>query len=223
MRKRAVLIGVLLVLGLAGAAIAFGVGSDSWRYKMTVVVETPEGLKTGSAVREVTVHGGLKLTPEMLPLIEVKGEAVVVDLGKRGVLFMLVNGDYGADILFKLFSGKHKAGKVTLTPDQYPNFARFRNLNDPKTIENVRATGDKRTDKIRKADPRRPIVDFKDAFGEGVSLKDVTIEITSEPVTWGVQKYLPWLKDIYGYISGKPISGQEWYERVDSGDFQRRP
>ena len=29
--------------------------SGSWRYKMTVVVQTPEGIKTGSAVREVDV------------------------------------------------------------------------------------------------------------------------------------------------------------------------
>jgi len=42
-----------------GAAIAVVAMDDSyvsgtWRYKMTVVVETPEGIKSGSAVREVS-------------------------------------------------------------------------------------------------------------------------------------------------------------------------
>ena len=210
----------LLLATLTVAALA-GVFEDSWRYRMTVVVETPEGIKTGSAVREVTRQKGIHLTPEMMPHVEVKGEAVVIDLGKHGVLFMLIDGDYGADILFKMFPGKDKKGQITLTQEEYPNFVRFRDLSDPKTVENVRRTEEQ--DKFKNSDPRRPVIDFQNAFGSGVSIKEVTIEITSDSVTWRIENYLPWLKNIYGYLSGKHISGPEWYERLDSGDFQRRP
>src|SRR4051812_15423843 len=95
---------VLIVLAVGSVCAALPSGSgDTFRYKMTVTVTTPEGDKTGSAVREVSVTHGLHLTPEMQPAVHLKGEAVVVDLGSRGVLFALLNGyylgsDYGSDL-----------------------------------------------------------------------------------------------------------------------------
>jgi hypothetical protein len=214
------------VLALLAAPLAARAGlfSDSWRYKMTVEVETPEGLKTGSAVREVTVHHGLKLTPEMLPQVDLKGEAVVVDLGKRGILFVLNSGDYGTDILFKMFPGNDKQGKVTITPNLYPNFAKFLDVNKPTSVENVRAENDQIIDQLRKYDPYRRMVSFEDAFGAGVKLKTVTIEITSEPITWGIEKYLPWIPTIGGgTLSGKQFNtGHEWYDYLSKWDFQRK-
>jgi hypothetical protein len=48
------MLGRALLLGIAVAEAAEVTPlAGSWRYKMTVEVETPEGLKTGSAVREV--------------------------------------------------------------------------------------------------------------------------------------------------------------------------
>jgi hypothetical protein len=219
MRAKFLIAAIALFVGLAGTAYA-GLFSDSWRYKMTVEVETPEGLRTGSAVREVTVHKGLKLTPEMTTDVSVRGEAVVVDLGKRGILFMLVDGDYGANILFKFFPGNEKKGKVALTPEQYPNFVRFGDLSDPKTIENIRRPEE--LNKFKTSDPRRPVMSFESAFGSGVEIKQVTIEITSDPVTWGIEKYLPWvLKISGGNLGGGRFSGPEWYERLDKWEFKR--
>ena len=216
------LVFLVLAVVLVGTVYA-GIFSDSWRYKMTVVVETPEGLKTGSAVREVTVKKGLALTPQMLPDIEVKGEAVVVDLGKRGVLFALMRGgmhgqDYGSDILFDAFPEKKKIGKVTLTPQQYPMFARFRDLNDPKTVEIISQINDREMPDGYGGMSKTS----EEVFGSGVKLKDVTIEITNDSITSGIEKQLPWLATIYGYISGKNVSmGNKPYEWLDTGDFQK--
>lgn len=69
---------VVVVIIAANAAWSAAFASGTWRYKMTVTVETPEGLKTGSAVREVYVARGLKITPESLPHVKVTGEAVVL-------------------------------------------------------------------------------------------------------------------------------------------------
>jgi len=72
----------------------------SWNYKLTLVVETPEGQVVGSAVRKVSAQRD----PVILQWIPasgyghagVKGEAVVVDLGQRGVLFALLTGSDGS-------------------------------------------------------------------------------------------------------------------------------
>jgi hypothetical protein len=216
-----------------------GLFSDSWRYKMTVEVETPEGLKTGSAVREVTTTrlGGL-INPQMGSVkVQVQGEAVAVDLGKRGILFALMDSDGSYHAVYDAFpappqfnkgtvSKYYKSlgnAKATLKVLQYPTFVFFRDQNDPKTIQNVRVPNDPRTDAIRKEDPYRPIVDIERAFGKGVAIKDVTLEITKEPVTWGIEKYLPWVLTVGGgTLSGKRIDiGPEWYDSLNVWEFKR--
>ena len=62
----------------------------AYRYRLTLDVETPEGAKTGSSVIEVRTwetHFEGKRTNH-----EVRGQAVVVDLGARGLLFALLAG-----------------------------------------------------------------------------------------------------------------------------------
>lgn len=184
--------------------------SGKWRYRMTVTVETPEGIKTGSAVREVRVEKGLKLLPEMGASVELTGEAVVVDLGKRGVLFALINGDDAWRIIFDLFPVKDlapltaegiryysglKNAKASLQAERYPTFVRFRDLNDPKSVEDVRPS--EVIDKFKAAYPNRQIVSPEEAFGHGVRIKEVTLEMTEETPTQTVGKFLPWLQDYY--------------------------
>lgn len=206
---------------LLAAAIYVGwsavFSSDTWRYRMTVVVETPEGIKTGSAVREVTFQKKSGLLPQATSHIRVKGEAVVVNLGKFGVLFALLCGttgeDYGSDVLLRAFNKKGDVtlrpsqipwtGKATITPDQYPMFVRFLNLNDPRTIESVT--------KIEKSGPYgRRFFLREEMFGAGVKLKEITIEITPDAVTTGIVKLLPWLPNYYN----KRLDGQRF------GDFK---
>ena len=153
------LVKFLIVLGAigAGAAVAEEVAypTASWRYKMTVNVETPEGLKSGSAVREVTV----KMAPNIQGLSGtrafVKGEAVVVDLGKRGVLFALMKGfknnhDHDYQVVFSAFPGpagftkegleyySHlKDAQATLKTEDLPLMVACDDLNDPKTVKSV--------------------------------------------------------------------------------------
>jgi hypothetical protein len=83
---------------MAGTAYAAKdyVVPTTWRYKITIEIETPEGIKTGSAVREVRAwkNAAKIINPDVAPIeYEVIGEAVVVDLGKRGVLFGLIDWD----------------------------------------------------------------------------------------------------------------------------------
>lgn len=187
-----------LFLLVAGVVLAFAVifPTQSWRYKMTVSVETPEGIKTGSAVREVSVTDNPKITPETIPHIEVKGEAVVVDLGKRGVLFALMRNYRGSNYAFNIsyltiggnlspegirFLQNATGKKAVLEPKRYPMLVMFKDIKDPKTVTPILEFG---PDGSIKADH------FEELFGKGVKLKEISIELTDEPVTWGIEEYI---------------------------------
>jgi hypothetical protein len=55
----------------------------------------------------------------------------------------------------------------------------FADMNNPKTVENI------------------PINDLSAVFGKDVKLKEIKVEITDEPVTWDIKKFLPWLLNYY--------------------------
>ncbi|MGB3139870.1 MAG: hypothetical protein WBB16_03640, partial [Aestuariivirga sp.] len=84
----AIILGVLVLLA---AAWPWFHPASSWRYRLVLEIETPEGIKSGSSVRQVYVSEASKLLVGKLVKTHVRGEAVAVDLGDRGVLFALMN------------------------------------------------------------------------------------------------------------------------------------
>lgn len=157
-----------------------------WRYKMTVTVETPEGLKTGSAVREVTYKNGPKILPDVAGSSwDVKGEAVVVDLGNGKYLFALMDVDGSYRIVYDMFPYTPKsardhiryyeslAGQKRVLGGKYPTFVTFKDIKDPKTVTQV--------------DP----FNLSATFGAGVKLKDITLEITNDEITKIISEILP--------------------------------
>ena len=207
----------LCLLVYSSACYSASYPSGAWRYRMTVTVETPEGIRTGSAVREVSVQSQ-PCFDACIDVTKVRGEAVVVDLGKRGILFALLRSqasvDYASNIFFTMFPITDEKQKDSKNPraffdyydqlknatadipldqpppdgttkhrDYLPEFVWFRDMNDPKSVELVKPDN------------------MAASFGEGVKLKDVKIEITSEPVTTGIEKRIP----PYGQETG-------WYQ-----------
>ena len=206
--------GVLGILAGGAAALLSGCnpfGSNySYRYKITVEVGTPQGLKSGYAVHETLVRkhnfdfGGLGPYREM----RTRGEAVAVDLPGGQVLFALVPRDTlvqsvldpdwqndwvasaqaisGGDtpqgpIAMTLTTPKerYKSGqKIVEDVPSYAMLVRFRDINDPKTVEEV--------------DP----ADLAASFGAGFTLKRITVEVTDEDVTVGIGERLAWLRSI---------------------------
>ena len=163
-------------------------------YRMIVNVETPEGLKTGSAVRKIILYCEPQIGEQVgCHAGLMSGEAVAVNLGKRGVLFSLMDGDGSYRVLFNTFPAPvppltangiryyknlHKA-VATLLPKDYPKMVTFSDMKAPKTIQAVDSNNLAKT------------------FGSGVKLEDIKIEITHDPVVNRIDKYLPWLKEIY--------------------------
>lgn len=197
------------------AACAFGIrNSATWHYKMTVKIDTPEGIKTGTAVREVYAYRVSRIPGELSGGFAkiANGEAVMVDLGKRGKLFALMcdqtsRPDYAWHIVTEAFPykggyltaegqqyySKAVLGPVELGEKNYPMFVKFEDLNNPLTIKAVRIENSsvKISEKAVK-DTKT----FSEAFGEGVALKSVTLELTKDPVEFlPVEKWLGWLPD----------------------------
>lgn len=170
------------------------------RAKISIDVETPEGLKTGSSVQEVIYslepcplcnHSGPKFRRIVI------GQAVIVDLGQRGHLFgLLYRGDErGIDssgpltpvVISRLLGPKdwrgaetvralgRVSGKADVPAELMPFMVRFRDINDPKTVEHVIPNN------------------LAASFGPGVKLVKATIEITDDQVTAGIEKKLTWL------------------------------
>jgi hypothetical protein len=161
---------------------------------MTVEVEVNGQLHDGSSVVEVAVFGH----PD-IPLVhgnrdlEMEGEAVVVELPKNRYLFALLN--YNAFFASKVFkdrmegalseSGERWAKIISnlrkthdIDSKDYPLLVTFTDITDPTTVKQV--------------DPNI----LAATFGEGVSLKRITLEITDEPVTEGkIESVLGWLND----------------------------
>lgn len=199
--------GCLITLGLLIAGIVlvltayrYGLlGERHYRYKMAVEVETPNGVKTGYAVREIVVR-----TPPPIPMLGehrtglgVRGEAVIVDIAPGKALFALLtgaDGDYefggrGVHSIFKELTSGHLGDAIELWPKKpvtrrpiianpMPMLVRFQDADDPKSLE------------ILTPDT------IASAFGAGVSLRRIAIQRVEEPLTEGISKRFAWLNEM---------------------------
>lgn len=187
---------------VAACAGAGGFADDTIRYKMTVTVETPEGIKTGSAVREASRYTEPSILPEQGGTFVrlVKGEAVIVDLGHRGVLFAALGSDDEARAVFRVLNSKNVTSPddIDLPPANYPPLVFFKEQAQPKSIESVidmgvcadPVTGVPHSVKCIKKDR------CEEAFGAGTKLKSITIANTNEAPQFGkIKNYLPWFRE----------------------------
>lgn len=198
-------LGATLALGGCASECSTVCGSRqvsrfTYRYRLSIEIETPEGLATGSGVLEVLAIG-VKRPDGASAGGGTTGEAVVVDLGRRGVLFALLKRVYrrnhhldelSGDVVLRAGYTKYDQesyaelardiaateGVIEVLPQELPMLVRFRDIDDPATVEKV--------------DPNN----LAKSFGAGVRLKRATIEMTSDPVTTGIEKRLGWLGQV---------------------------
>lgn len=198
----------LFAIGLAALLLFWWVTAPTtYRYKLTVEVETPEGLRTGSAVRQVSWTKGMKITPEAdTATMTHKGEAAIVDLPGGRTLFALMSPD-GQETPMLAFGSARQSRRSDrsikiLTPPAkpepvygksgYPRLVMFRDIKDPKTVEKVDPTN------------------FAASFGAGYRLKRITAQIVDEPVARDLKNILPWIIE----YRDKLFSGER-YQSLD--------
>lgn len=188
--------------------------STEARYRLTVEVETPQGINSGSSViqmRAVSNPEWMRQSSGRTGAISFKGEAVAVDLGKGKTLFALLRGetndvtpftflrvaqavdmaDYGdaRAMLERMGRGRDVrilppkmetgcADALNCSISAYPLLVTFKDIKDPTSVERV--------------DPDN----LEASFGKGYRLKAITVQVTDEEVTTGIEKRLGWLKSI---------------------------
>lgn len=189
-----------------------------WRYKVTVEIETPEGLKTGSAVRQLSKgRTGITFQESGSPA-KISGEAVVVDLGERGVVFALLSDQSWKNSLVQAFGHKVKfeTGMKAEHKENIPSFVTFPDLNDPMTVKLV-YENKKYADRTEKK-----ANNFEEIFEVGVSLKRITVEITEQPVTEIIYNYLPWLRSLKSNIDGTKVTrSNDLHNILHVGNFRK--
>ncbi len=208
-------------------------GSKRWpnyRYRLTVEVDTPEGVKTGSSVIEVeTAISGPNNIPNPGSLYtEARGEAVTIDLGERGLVFALLQSEWSAWALHSVFPRLTSEELSRLRDDEHelvPMMERLFKLplDKPVPLPRQIQTGALKSYKPEMTDNYPRLVRFDDpakpetvkrvdadnlaaSFGAGVKLKSVTIARTEAAMTKGIVNRLPWLKTLNGgLVKIKPM------------------
>jgi hypothetical protein len=229
----------LLALGalvLASCVFAEDKAPD-YRYRLTVEVDTPEGVKTGSSV--IAVEQSLSRSTAAPAKVgvqrKVRGEAVAVDLPSGKTLFALLRSENNVDwaSYVYVYLAPHEKGKpfedqldnvLQVTGERtlprmwppvgflgersaYPMLVTFGDLTDPTSVAEV--------------DPD----DLAASLGEGVTLKRITVELTGDPVTTGIEERLRWVRNHIGTLVYRPrnlpIGEMPPAHRLNGSDFRR--
>lgn len=178
--------------------------SYAWKQKLELVIETPDGNKTGSAVVKASVGYSAKTLPEASSVHKRwSGEATVVDLGGGKYIFALVRepvslaqdtfrylvpadkkfkegntNRYPTGTLFPRFVKEIREKAPVVSKYYFPKLVTFDDVDDPASVKLV--------------DPN----DLSAIFGEGYVLKEMTLEITDEDAQSGKMKsVLNWIDD----------------------------
>ncbi len=199
----------------------------SWNQKITINVETPDGIKSGSSVTRVVkqdkaIFGIDAITPPEARGVgsAVLGEAVVVDLGEGQYLFGLISGmdqaaqcaiDWGTDRWWP--DGARTVSKfegvVELPVKCQPRLVTFDDINDPASVKRVKPD------------------DLAASFGDNYLLQSITLEMTNEAKSESkVEAVLGWwcdYKTTQKRLSGSSsiaISTNELADNLGSGSFK---
>ena len=179
-----------------------------YRYRLTFELEVDGALKTGTGVIEV--HHNISTWSLVTSSAGARGQAVIIDLGEKGLLFATLQGHDNADTRAStaftaligspgsVYDTKKRLKALTtlkasaeLTQKTMPLLVRFKTISDPATVERV--------------DP----YNLAKTYGDDVKLKRATIEMTKDDVTIGIEQTLTWLDAPFDQ-SRKLFKGPYW-------------
>ena len=234
-------IGALIAVVVAMAFMVM-LPSATIRYRLTLEALVDGRPRVGSEVIQVSYQKNLGLLPnEAVFSVNVRGQAVQLDLGKPGVLFALLReGDevrtapeWIVLLAFGIGGGgmprpigdgirqiRKLSGKVELPLTSLPLLVRFRDLNALTTVERVNP------------------LDLEASFGAGVKLVRATLEIvpaaiwplnaygvTGVPITTGIEDKLPWWNGPFPWLksmgNGTFVDTRTQAFKVNKADFKR--
>lgn len=208
-----------LVAMLAIAVVLAGCGrSESYRYKLTMAVNSPNGIMRASTTGEVMFWS--VSIPARGTMHKLRGEALYLDLGPsvrpliallthrlhrrpNGVVGWTPESGPGVALLMQLYGEKPsqdfmddlprlagKRGALKLSPDDLPDLVTFADINDPNSVMEV--------------DPNN----LPATLGPGISWNEITIELVNDPIASGIEQKLPWIP----YYSCTMLDGARYHD-----------
>jgi hypothetical protein len=232
---------------LAAVVLAFYLGLSlthptyTHRYRLTIEISTPEGVRTGSGVMQAS-----RIDRSYLPLpgrgsnIDFNGDALFIDLGGgKSVVATLGLGARGDDVnQIEVLALKawgltlqtpgwrvvgSRRGRVALTGDLIPTIVAFDDLSNPQSAKIVYATAIVETNDGRTGPRRTPQVAvdrLAEIFGAQTSFHSASLEVTDDPVTRGIEKRLGWLPHPR-YLNGQIGCSPREPHCLHGGHFKR--
>ncbi len=196
-------VGILTLLAVLVIGDQIRINRPGHKYRLTVEVETPDGIKSASGVMAVTPDRGYSRKGHTAT----GGDALFIDLGSgKNLVTLLAHLDHTLDLdgmnyvalrAYGSSSGQRVSfnemsrirGVVPVTGELIPVLAAFADPADPSTMRTV------------------PPDNIASVLGNGFRLHGVSAEVVpngfwpvdfggvlGEPVTRGIEAKLPWLK-----------------------------
>lgn len=214
----------IIVTFLATMVLGFSAScstKESVRFRMTVEVETPEGLRKGSSVMEISAWNNSFALNGHVRGRSFRGEAIPVDLPGDRTLFALIVTERPAS--FGIFDIALDALDPMYNNDWVESVERVqrrRIAGGPAIVPPIRSMG--LTREIQPGVPVRSnypmLITFQDvdipasvervdpqnlpaSFGLGYEIKAITVELTDEPITQKIGRKLPWLSSYWERLS----------------------
>lgn len=221
---------MILPIGIVAALIWFAIHLEfptcTFRYKLTAEVMTPDGLKTGSSVVDVTYDHSGDYGGGQQPYLKMVGDAVYLELGnKKNLVVTFSTWGEGKDFLrgsagltgyfagvgrlnvyalpLRMFGLKWKFGSEDQLCRDYASLGLGKKVDVPfvylPTIVTFGDIHNPDTSKVVKPN------EFGAEFDSGYELKRVTVETTNEPIVQGIENVLDWLPEKKKYWQQHPI------------------
>jgi len=203
---------------LAGSATVLlsGCGTRSsakYRFRMTVDVETPQGLKSGSSVLEVRLARGMAVGDSSGVSSGVFGEAVVVDLPSGPLFVLLKMPDAGPPlqaIVPEALLGRRSDGPDGVMSDTAKLgstwFGEYR-AELPRTRDRGSQVSNNNWPMMVRFRNLSDPMSVEEVLPDAVGVKRVLLETTHDDVTTGIEQRLRWLPDLHGsYLHGGTTS-----------------
>lgn len=217
MKIISIVIGIILV-GVVAFAMDYQSKTElNLRYKITVNVETPDGIKSGSAVREFSINKFQGFNPDKADFdTKMRGEAVIIDLEELGKLFALIERNSYTEMLYafpiaeqitplspqgiEYYRSLELGAKAPLkNRAHWPRFVTFTDIANPESVEAPYVLEGCNSRHPECNGSNRGIFEklnrMEEFFGPGVSIKSIEIEVTQEEIEWRIASVLPWFED----------------------------
>ncbi|TWB02411.1 hypothetical protein FBZ96_1031193 [Bradyrhizobium stylosanthis] len=215
--------------------------TESYRYKLTLAVTTPDGVKRGSTVVQVRFWD--VSFPAKGTMHKLDGQALYLDLGPgtRPLIALLTRRLHrkyddeirwteeagpGTPLILRAYGEARSRdfmddvprvarlrGPRKISPNDLPDLVTFADMGDPSSVIEVDRN------------------DLQASVGANITLSEVTIESTDEPITRGIEHVLPWIPTYFEKnlrLDRSGLTGEQtvanrlsWWDFIQSSELKR--